>query len=307
MLNKIIDTHVHPISRIVQPEEILKEMNRSNVDKAVLLAMDLDPHVLYLREFKKSFDTALSYSQIFDTDNLIRKMHFILENAHTPNDYVAGIVSSYPDRFIGFGSVHIGFKNKRYIKNKLEEIKQFGFKGIKILPTLQFVDPTTCKNLPIIFKFAEKEQIVILYHTGCDPGPWEYPIVSKNGNPKLLENIIKRFPNVNVILAHLGSYSGINPGIWLQEALYLAKNYSNIWGDISGVPYLINNKKCVQSIRKVFPKFKNVLFGSDFPVTTSGVITGMESTISEVINSQLLLNEEKENILFKNAISLLNL
>lgn len=305
MPSSIIDSHIHPIEKLVQPADIINEMNKSGIAKAVLLAMDLDASILETKKFHQSLNQTLSYSFIFNVDEIIRGMRFILDYADTANQQVATIVQKYPDRFIGFGSVHVGHKSKKYIKMKLNEIHSLGLKGIKILPTLQFFNPSSSKNLPLIFKFAEKFDLPLLYHTGCDPGPWELPALSKNGNPLLLEPLIKRYHKTKVILAHLGSYSSHNPGIWLNEALYLLKLYPNTWGDLAAVPYLMTEQQFITAIKKVDPNLQRVMFGSDYPIAGVGANLGIEPSLQHIQNSDYLDDDEKENIFYYNAKSLL--
>jgi len=303
MPDQIIDTHIHPLSSLVQPKDIIDEMNKYKVKKAILLAMDLDPLILDQKNVQRDLNLALRYSSIYDITGLLRGMKFILENANTPNEYVAQIVSKFPDRFLGFGSVHLGYKSKKYVTQKLKEIVELGLSGIKILPTLQFFDPSVSNHVPLLFKFAEKHNLPVLYHTGCDPGPWELPVLSKSANPLLLESLIRRYPKVKVILAHIGSYSSNIPAIWFQEALYLMKLYSNVWGDLSAVPYLVTDHDLVQFIKNA-DVVKRILFGSDFPIVNAGLQMGMESCITDIDNSPFLSEQDKDDIFFNNAFSL---
>ena len=304
---KIIDFHVHPLPA-VSLDDLLTEMKSIQVEKAVLLSMDLDPSILTLKRLRKDIAKHFEYTAYYDIDPIYKGMEYVLTNGHTPMEHVATLVKKQPNKFIGFGSIHIGYKPKRYVKKKLKEIKrykdEFGFKGIKILPTLQFFDPAK-ENLRLVFEFAEQEEMIILYHTGCDPGPWELPLLSQNGNPKLIEPLLRKY-KVATVLAHMGSYSLMYPNIWLEEALQLMANNKNVYGDLSAVPYLMTQKDTVKMIKDT-NVISKILYGSDYPVTSAGATLGM-STAFEIINDSEFLSEgEKELIFYQNSANLLSI
>ena len=281
-------------------------MDQNHISKAVLLAMDLNHTILDTKKYRQSLEEKLSYTYIFDIESIIESMRYILQNGHTPNNYVHELVKSYPNRFIGFGSVNLGYQSKSYVQKKLLEIEEYDFKGIKLLPTLQFYNPSTNKMLVMVFKFAEKNEKIILFHTGCDPGPWEFPTLSSDGNPLLLKPLIQRYSKVQVVIAHLGSYSAKAPGIWLDEALSLAKNFSNVWGDLAAVPYLVEKEVYVKKIKNKMKGFDHILYGSDFPVV-GGWSSAFSESIPRIMATPLLDDNEKEAIMGLNALKLLQL
>lgn len=281
-------------------------MDQNHVNKAVLLAMDLNYHILDTKQFKQSLEEKLAYTYIFDIESIIEGMRYLLKNGHTPNTHVHELVKSHPERFIGFGSVNVGYQSKSYVKRKLLEIEEYNFKGIKLLPTLQFYNPSTNKRLVDVFKFAEKKEKILLFHTGCDPGPWEFPTLSNEGNPILLKSLIQRYPKVQVVIAHLGSYSAKSPGIWLDEALSLASNFTNVWGDLAAVPYLVENEIFVRKIKAKMKTLDRILYGSDFPVI-SDIESAFSESISRIMASPILNDDEKEAIMGLNATRLLQL
>ncbi|MFW9929381.1 MAG: amidohydrolase family protein, partial [Candidatus Thorarchaeota archaeon] len=290
---KIIDSHIHPIPGVISPDEIIREMKKNSVEKGVILGMDLDHHTLDNPKWKKHFEQSLEY-WLLDTNQIIEAMRYILKNGNTPNKLIHQAINTYPDSLIGFGSVQIGYQSKKYVTNKLKEIFEFGFKGIKILPTLQFYNPEKNKRLEDVFKFAEKNDLILTIHTGCDPGPWEFPALSKTGNPELLKPILKKFPSVKVILAHLGSYSAKSPAIWLKETVNVFQSLPDhqLYGDISAVPYLVENEEYINKLRII--GINKILFGSDYPVTRAS----LEECINPVKNSKYLTNDEKRLILY---------
>ncbi len=300
---EVIDFHVHPIPKIISREELVKEVGRARVDKAVLLALDIDEYYLDGEYSSMSFLQECVQLNSLNCLKCLEDARKILKTCYTSNEYVGDLVRSNPERFIGVGSVNPS-KNMSYVKEKLKEIEKLGLIGIKLIPTLQFFNPLREKNkLEAIFEFCEREGKFIIFHTGCDPSIWEEPSFSENANPSLLEYYVKKFKNVQVVLAHMGSYSLKYPGIWFDEALQLGRKYSNVWFDISAVPYILMEKKYVEKIDRDIG-WSKVLFGSDYPVAGG---YGLASLIELVKTKSLLSEKNLESVLGLNALKLLGL
>ena len=96
-------------------------------------------------------------------------------------------------------------------------------------------------------------------------------------NPELpaLENIVKTFPRLNVVLAHPGD------GAYYTHRLGLVKKYSNLYLDISGTGLfrwgMLRNAVDELGAEKV-------LFGSDFPVCSAGM--NLHGALSEPLSEE---------------------
>ena len=211
------------------------------------------------------------------------------------------MVGKYPDRFIGFGSVNPN-KDEEYVEEKLREISELNLRGIKMLPTIQFFNPSENKNFERICEYCEKNRKVILYHTGCDPGPWESPELSEDANPKYLKPVLEKYSPM-IILAHTGSYSALKPGLWLDKALNLGKEFENVHFDSSAASQVTYSKKVVERIRESVG-IERLLYGSDFPVVQG---SNMQYEVNVIRNCQYLTDEEKNMILGLNAAKLLGI
>jgi len=170
------------------------------------------------------------------------------------------------------------------------------------LPTLQFFNPAENKNFERICEYCEKNRKVLLYHTGCDPGPWEIPELSEDANPKYLKPVLERYKPLT-ILAHTGSYSAIRPGLWLDEALNLGKEFDNVYFDSSAASHVVYTDKVIERIRENVG-IDRLLYGSDYPVVEG---SNMKYEVNVIKNCQSLTNEEKDKILGLNAAKLLGL
>ena len=293
MSGLVFDFHVHPLPTL-EENALLRELDKAGVGRCVLLAMDVDP-----QDLDRSIGRFVDFG-VWDLRALDGARE-LLRLARTPNERVAELVKAHPNRFVGFGSVNPS-RSRGEVQARLEQIKRLRLRGIKLIPTLQMFSPKReAKKLADIFEFCRSEGFIILYHTGCDPGPWEIPCLSEDANPAHLEFMLRRFRDVPVVLAHMGSYSARHPGIWLEEALKLGRRYGNVWFDIAAVTYLVNEGRYLEEIRRAVG-LDRVLFGSDYPAVQGSSIS---DAVDDVLNSPLLTWEEKAGILHLNAERLL--
>jgi predicted TIM-barrel fold metal-dependent hydrolase len=305
----IIDIHVHPF---FNETEILSEMRRAGVNRAVLLGVDTDPSDLERPEIKKKLrerhlESRLCYGSFSfaPVEDEVKRFFQELINYYpelkSSNQEIADLVKRNQSKFLGFGSVNPN-KDEDYVEKKLKEISSFGFKGIKMLPTLQLFSPLENKNFERICEYCEKNKKVLLYHTGCDPGPWEIPELSEDANPKHLKPIMESY-HPNIILAHTGSYSAYKPGIWFEEAFELGKSFDNVYFDSAAVSNFIYSEKILERIREEVG-LDRLLYGSDYPVVMG---SDMEYEVNVIKTCEYLTTDEKNNILGLNAAKILGL
>jgi len=106
-----------------------------------------------------------------------------------------------------------------------------------------------------------------------------------------------------IILTHTGSYSAFKPGLWLDEALELGKEFDNVYFDSSAASHVIYQKKTVERIRESVG-IERLMYGSDFPVVEG---SNMQYEVDVIRNCQYLSDEEKNMILGSTAARLLGL
>jgi len=296
---EVIDFHVHPL-KLLSEKILMEEMDFCNVKKCVLLAIDVDHKILDRKNVKNKVAKVLFENGYWDLW-AIDHMKCTLQLARITNEEVASLAKSYPDRFVGIGSINVSL-GEDYVKNKIREIRKLGLKGVKIIPTLQFFDPVEkMEELRLIFDFCERTRKMVIVHTGCDPGPWEDPRLSNVARPSRFKQILSEFPDVHVILAHAGSYSIKFPGIWLDEALEICRKNDNVWVDIAAVTYLVFEGKFMEKIRKEIG-VSRILFGSDYPVVAGKAV---KDSINDILTSKEISDEEAEQILCLNALEIL--
>lgn len=312
---RVFDVHIHDpdiMNKLkrepsIVSNELLNDMNKLGVDSVFLIALEVDPSKISKYINKKvvfqGVEEIISYgnyrvpytlSESLKDINVAIERHInIIKAAYTPTERVIKIARYSNKRIYPIGSMILP-QNKDEIKYRVKGMATHGVIGFKIYPTLQFIDPSS-NVLDPLYKVLAEENLILIVHTGCDPGLWELPNLCIYARPKRVEKVAKKYRDLKIILSHMGSYSGLRPGIFLDEALELACKYENIYLDTSAVEsYIIDKaiKKC---------PVEKILFGSDYPM--------VNYTWEQLINDFQRLNIEeyvKRRVLWDNAIALLN-
>jgi predicted TIM-barrel fold metal-dependent hydrolase len=302
---QVVDFHIHPKSPDLKFFADLKE---AGVTHAVILATDTDPADVERPEIqarlKKDY-ACCSLAQQLPFDAILRQIKASLYSpTHVTNQDVADWVADYPDLLTGFGSVNPS-KDRAYVEAKIAEVERLKLRGFKLLPFSQFFSPAENDNLHLLFESCRRTGAVILSHTGCGAGPFEILELSGNNHPSLWENLLKRYPDVPLVLAHFGAYSNHVPGIWLYEALQLGKKFDNVYADLAAVDWLLDREPVVKEIRKTIG-FERVLFATDYPGPLSAGVT-LASIVKSLKSNKHLTDREKCKVLGRNGLRLLGL
>jgi len=194
---------------------------------------------------------------------------------------VRAYVDQHPDQLIGFLSLD---PTQPGWENEMQEGHQgLGLKGIKLMPMYAGFRPDD-QRLDRLWKYAQQHHLPVLLHTGTtfiSQAPLECTL------PRLLDPVATRFPEVRMILAHLGHpYEG--------ECVAVIRKHPNVYADISALHYrpfqLYHSLMLVQE----YGVWDKVLFGTDYPFTTvKATIDGLRS-LNKMLEGTALprLNEE---------------
>jgi len=203
----IIDFHTHveynAEGRRYTPSEFVAAMDQGGIDISVVLGGDqgdggtnppwADPSVM-------------SAATNFDDED------------------VACFCTLYPDRLIGFGSIH---PDRYQPSRKVERaVRELGLKGIKLYPHSGFY-PNDPRLTPAYEKCAELNVPVVI-HTGIKAVRWQW---MKYNRPIYVDDVATNFPNLKVVMCH-GGFP------WVDEFLTVAYSNPNVWVDISFLDYI---------------------------------------------------------------------
>lgn len=169
--------------------------------------------------------------------------------------YVAAYVAKHPDTLLGF--LCVDPTQDGWEREMREGHEEFGLRGIKLLPMYAGFSPDE-RRLDPLWEYATKHRLPVLLHTGTTfvaQAPLECTL------PRKVDNVAIRFPEVKIIMAHLGHpYEG--------ECIATFRKHPNVYADVSALHYrpfqLYHSLMLVQE----YGVWHKVLFGTDFPFTT---------------------------------------
>jgi hypothetical protein len=175
---------------------------------------------------------------------------------NVPNDFVAAHVQRAPERLMFFASVDPG---QPHFEAELERCHQhLRCRGVKLAPIYQGVHPLDPRYRHI-YAYCQKHGLPILIHmatTFSSGTPLEY------ARPGHMDQVAIDFPELKLVLAHLG-----HP--WEGETIAVIRRNENVFADLSALYY--RPWQFYNSMRLLleYHAEHKVLFGSDFPFTTT--------------------------------------
>ena len=153
------------------------------------------------------------------------------------------------DRFVTFGAFHPGYED---LPGYIRDLSARGFPGIKFHPEYQKIKPDDESLFPMYETLVE-ENMVVLFHAGVD-----IEIPTLHSTPDLFARFIERFPNLKMILAHMGGYEQ-----WGDVARELAGCGDAVYLDTSYVLRHIPDDEFINLVRA--HGVDRVVFGTDSP------------------------------------------
>jgi uncharacterized protein len=142
---------------------------------------------------------------------------------------------------------------------ELDACLRAGARGIKFHGSTQRSYPTDA-GLRAVYGRAAEAGIAVVFHSGWHPLGCH---LSDYARPARFEGIARAFPNLNIVLAHIGLG-------WQDEAVALARTHPNVYFDsslaITGTwdPPPLSDEEIVSLLRLV--GVDRVMFASDWPL-----------------------------------------
>lgn len=174
-----------------------------------------------------------------------------------PNELVAAHVAKAPGRLLFFASID---PLQPGYMDELEKCHHhLGAVGVKLAPLYQNAHPQDARYYEM-YRYCQKHGLPILFHTGTSfvgGTPLDY------SRPVHFDAVAVDFPDLHMVLAHLG-----HP--WEGETIAVIRRHANVYADISALYY--RPWQFYNSMRLLveYKAQHKVLFGSDFPFTTTG-------------------------------------
>jgi len=211
--------------------------------------------------------------------------------------HVAEYVAQHPDTLLGFMSLDP--TQPRWQDELHRGHKELGLCGVKLMPMYAGYQPDD-ERLDPLWRYASDHGLPVLLHTGTtfiSQAPIDCTL------PRHLDRVAIRFPQVKIIMAHLGHpYEG--------ECIAVARKHPNVFADISALHYrpfqLYHSLMLVQE----YGVWDKLLFGTDYPFTTvNATIEGLWSLnrMTDGTGLPRLKEDQIERLIHRDALSLLGL
>ena len=268
----VIDFHYHCADAPQAVDELLLDMDRSGVDKTLLMGGPTDAYWEYKR------------------------------CGFAGSDRVAQAVKAHPDRLVG--SVYIDPREPDALSTLKRYLDQ-GFRAVKLFPPAGFF-PSDERFHPL-YEEIERRGVPVLVHTGqtnikllSKDSKVRRATDSRFAHPMHLDPLARLFPGVNWVMAHMGYPH-------LLEAWSVAHANTNIYLDISGsgpwtdgIPYVYT---AIGGQNFIPIDFARVVWGSDNCLPQGEHIARMSTYMRQIGAG----SEQRKLIFGENARRLLKL
>ncbi|HSV60033.1 MAG TPA: amidohydrolase family protein [Variovorax sp.] len=170
------------------------------------------------------------------------------------NDEVAAAVRAHPQQVVGVASVDI-HKPMAAVRELRRCVREFGFKGLRVLPWLWGLPPDDRRYYPLYAECIELD-ITFCLQVG-HAGPMR---PSEPGRPiPYLDNVAHEFPELRIVGGHIGFP-------WVAEMISLMMKHPNVYVDTSEYKSSRFPPELVAYMRG--PGRRKVLFGTNYPMLT---------------------------------------
>src|SRR5215217_4493694 len=181
----------------------------------------------------------------------------------------------------------------KYVEELTQLLHEERVVGLKFYLGYEEYSPND-ERLYQLYEYCEKHAVPIMFHTGVleagSGGLLEY------SHPLQVDRVATRFPNLNIVMAHMG-----NP--WLIDcAAVLAKN-ENVYADMSA--FFAENKSItahdvevfkqrMEQVRVFLYSYDKYLFGTDYPLYS-------QKEYLAAVHALDMQPDERERVMHANA------
>lgn len=203
---------------------------------------------------------------------------FLTSSSSFDNDIVLDAFQTAPEKVVPFVRVNPKLDN---VQEKLYRyIDREGFSAVKLQP-LADAYVADDKIVYPVMEFAQEYKVPVFIHCGHPPYslPWSIAMLAE------------QFPQVNVTMIHMGH----GHGVYIDASIKMAKKYSNLYLEMSGMPMGSKIKEAYETVGN-----DRIMFGIDSPFHHPSV------EIQKVLTCGLNAKAQAD-IFYNNAKKLMNL
>jgi predicted TIM-barrel fold metal-dependent hydrolase len=201
------------------------------------------------------------------------------------NDVVIDAVNRHPGKLVGLAVINPRLGH--FAEQELVRCLRAGLRGVKLNPSLHGPYPVGGETLDPIMGIASEAEVPVFVHSDAN---------SKNCSPNEVARLAARWPQVPVVMLHMGMDAE-----WLVNVPEVAAQTPNLLLETSNTPDY-PHAVYVNSARRIGSE--RVIFGSDGPVVSLEVNLTKLRVAEERYG---LTGVEKRRILGENAARLLKL
>jgi uncharacterized protein len=278
----IVDVHTHVWERPAHLHEtFIRDAQITAGNPNLEIAVDLDAH----------------WAAMAPVDHAIvlgfRARHV---GVLVPNEYVAAYVGRHPEKLIGFCSVD---PHDADALDQLEHAIGIGLRGLKVAPIYQNIHPSDPRFVALM-KRADALRVPVLIHQGttfCENVSLEL------ANPVLLQPLALQFPQLRIVIAHLG-----HP--WIAETIVLIRKHRHLYSDISALYYRPWQFYNALVMAMEYGVLDRLLFGTDYPFTTPASTIAALRRVNDLVDGTNLPRvpvERIEAMIHRDSLALLGL
>lgn len=265
-----IDAHIH-----ILPEERRQGFIKYQGENCTWAKAEISQYIEYMDEYN------IEKSILQPTNDPY--MYF---PARKTNEYLAEVINKYPGRFQAFADINF---NGAYILDEAPSeleyaVNELGLSGLKIHPSNMNIDADDIRLVPVLRKAAELK-VPVMYHS--NPSLTGF---NDNCAPDKINKIIKVFPDIQFITAHMGGMK------------YLDAFSGCTWVDISFILPELVQLYGIEHTNRILRMFgaDRLIFGTDYPE--------MEYELyCSILDKFDFTEEEKKKIAYENINSILQI
>ena len=185
-----------------------------------------------------------------------------------PIEDLLPIIDHNPERFRLMAALNPHYHYP--LQEELERQMELGAVGLKLHPVHGGFSPNDPALYPAYW-LCQQHELPVVVHCGTSTFPGS---TNRYADPALLEDVVRDFPDLTVVLAHGGR------GWWYDAAGFMASMRENVWIEISGLP----PKKLPEYYERYgFERLaQKMIFGTDWPG-----VPGLKNNASTSSNSAL--------------------
>ncbi len=299
MLQKIVDFHTHVFPPAVAPKVVAQLFDyyqlplegKGTIEdlKASLALVKKESTAEGFEASAVTFSTATKAAQVETINTFIASVTAEDFRLNVEDELFAGMPSGMLEaadkiKLYGFGTLHPDYEN---IDRELERIVHLGLKGLKFHADFQGFDVDCPAMMNIYRRIQDYERngirLPVLLHMGDQKTDFSHP--------RRLANVLETFPDLTVVAAHFGGYS-----VWDDVLRYLIgrRLYLDTSSSLSYMPMGLAEELIERH------GSEQILFATDYPLMK---VKGELKSFNKLKLTEI----QRQNILWKNAYSLLNI